>query len=238
MILSVDFDIIMAPSIQLYNDLVEPYNTCREQNWDFIEQERYLSKYLEYDKEIYNKINEILVEASKKVPVVYIGRDHSSILAAINTEAREGRLKLPATVYNIDHHHDIYYSEHQLDPIFKYHDPTCGCWVGYLERLKLLSKYAWINNDSSKLFYPLEPIGNNIVNKTYTGNIKTIEIPFEEIEMLYFCSSLPYIPKKYDELFLHTLKLILDEKGNDVIYYEGAYTRYANDFIREIIQGK
>ena len=54
----------------------------------------------------------------------------------------------------------------------------------------------------------------------------------------YFCSSLSYIPPQYDDLFLFTLKLLIEEKeknNGEIIYYNSSYNINVQDPIKELI---
>ena len=237
MILSIDFDIIMSPIIQLYNDLVTPYDN-RERNWDEIFYVRKIENLLSFDKEIYEKINKILLECFNQKKKIYIGRDHSSLLSVIAEYIKNKEINGPMEIINIDHHHDIYYNEDQIKNFTFYNYPCCGSWAGYLDNLNLLKKYYWINNSTSLDFFPLDN-RDFLLNNLEITNIKDFEISsYDNIDFIYFCSSLSYIPPQYDDLFLFTLKLLIEEKeknNGEIIYYNSSYNINVQDPIKELI---
>jgi|TARA_B110001454_G_scaffold200652_2_gene206449 hypothetical protein len=68
---------------------------------------------------------------------------HSDIVSVL-----KGHSKL--NVYNIDHHHDIYYDPRHL-LMFENGIVEENNWVGWLFRSQLIEKYHWIKNSDSEL---------------------------------------------------------------------------------------
>lgn len=129
-ILSIDFDIIMAPSIELYNNLVP------QLSWKQLKQLPYL-KSLNYDKDIYNKIINY-IKKYKKEDRIFI-KEHDEIVKFI-TE--------PCYLINIDHHHDCGYKKNgnQL---------SCANWLNYLFTNNLIiNNPIWFCDKNSGTEHP------------------------------------------------------------------------------------
>lgn len=108
-ILTIDFDIIMWPSIELYNHFV---NGDDDNMWD-IETDFPLLQYANADLELYYKLTNFLLKYKEKnIKFIFIN-SHDEILKYINS---------PSTMVNIDHHHDLGYEEYH----WQCKDLLCG----------------------------------------------------------------------------------------------------------------
>lgn len=135
-ILTIDFDIIMAPSIMIYNDLV-PKN-----NIDNLKQKSALYDCCKIDAIHYVRLTRLLLNLMNKIPKekIHFIHDHDTVTKYVDT---------PVRIFNIDHHHDFSYGI-ELD---KDHLEKLGCanWVRWLYEKNMLNNYVWINNDNSNL---------------------------------------------------------------------------------------
>lgn len=128
-IVSIDFDIIMAPSIEFYN------NNVRDRTLF----DNPLLKVCNADLEHYRRLTDWLIKNKKENNVIII-KSHERIVNYIDNP--------DDIVINIDHHHDLGYKflentcldESKID---------CGNWAEYLLSNKLIKKYIWINNENS-----------------------------------------------------------------------------------------
>ena len=129
-VISIDFDIVMAPSIEQYNNLVPKLS------WNDLKQLPYLSD-LNYDKDIYNKlINYINLYPKEKR--IFI-KEHDEIIKYI-TE--------PCYLINVDHHHDCGY-ENNGDKV------SCANWLNYLFINNLITDNPiWYCDRNSGLQHP------------------------------------------------------------------------------------
>lgn len=118
-IISIDFDIIMEPSIEQYNFMVPKLN------WTTLKQLPYLEE-LEYNKNFYNKIKEYIKKYPKNKKIFI--KEHDEIAKYITEKCY---------LINIDHHHDCGYKNNgsQL---------SCANWLGYLYNKQLIeNKPIW-----------------------------------------------------------------------------------------------
>lgn len=99
-VLTIDFDVIMWPSIELYNNMVD--GTI--DNLIEIEKDIPLIQYANADLQTYYKLTNYLLKAKeKKIQIEFIDT-HEKILNYI---------KKPCNLINIDHHHDLGYNDNQ-----------------------------------------------------------------------------------------------------------------------------
>ena len=191
-IVSIDFDIIMAPSIPLYNDKVPALS------WDALLEDPYM-KLLIIDPEHYSKIFKYIIHCSQflsKEQIHFI-EDHGQAVRYI-TE--------PCDLINIDHHHDLGYED--LNPQKDdSQSPTCANWVEYLQQQSLVHNYMWINNANS---IPKESMPFWTTIKDFRNiAIEDLPIPDE----LIICLSEPWVPYTYRPLF-YTLMDYCNDKYN------------------------
>lgn len=204
-IVTIDFDIIMAPCIDLYNNLVPNYSWENLLNF---EQMRLLTADLIH----YQKLTQWLVAIIKKLnkeDIVFI-EDHGQILKYLSTDEK-------LNIYNIDHHHDCGYDKDENKTIneLKLH---CGNWGLFLENMGIINNFYWINNDSS--FSP--PIDKQKVKylEYKLSNFNLFNLPTPD--KLIICLSEPWVPPMFRTLF-YTWLDILNEHYN---------TRFEIDFER------
>ena len=100
-ILSIDFDIIMAPDINLYNNLVSPSEDGMR-NITKLAEDHPLLQGCRADLGHYQRIVEILMNVIYGMGVedIRISYSHEDIKNVLNDLSN-------VTVYNIDHHHDL-----------------------------------------------------------------------------------------------------------------------------------
>ena len=179
-IVTIDFDIIMAPSINLYNNLVPSIS------WEKLEEDPYF-KLLKIDGIHYQKIVNYIIKCMFSISKerIHFIEDHGQAVRYI---------KEKCDLINIDHHHDIGYGEN-LDI---QEMPTCANWAYYLYKNNLINSYTWINNNNSEQISLEEKL--QIPTTTYdlhTFNLDSLKIPNE----LIICLSEPWTPPYIRPLF-------------------------------------
>ena len=178
-VLTIDFDIIMAPSILMYNHL-------SDLSWKVLIESSPQFALLQPDYIHYSRLTEYfwgLLELNSRDSLIFI-ENHGRIPHYL-----EGENKID--LINIDHHHDIRY--HDDDDIFSL---NCGNWVGYLIDNGRLNSYHWINNENSldcnietyKDFYTQETLKNSTL------------IP-DKYDKIFICLSEPWVPPYIRPLF-------------------------------------
>jgi len=206
-ILSIDFDIIMAPSIELYNELADETEDP-EELWKDLE--------VEYNFDLYNKVKcdedilyglvDLLKHFQDK-PLHFI----------INHEEIVDDLKKSPTyetdtynIYNIDFHHDFWYDEEAFEEILKTDEYYCGNWLGYLYLKRKLSSVTWFKALNS-VNLGIKPYGRNpcsITTESVRNLSKLKTIDFNEI---YIALSPQWVPPRF-VMYYNLIKRLLEKE--------------------------
>ena len=175
-IITIDFDIIMAPSIELYNHIV-----CAQISVNSIANCNSLMKYCNADLEIYKIISFYLFKLFEdlKEENIHFIFDHHQIWNYLEENTIYN-------VYNIDHHHDYGYPD--ANP-----ELYCGNWVLKMEESNKLNKYIWITDYSSDLF------PNEKYERILLSDIDLNDLP--KPDELIICASFQWIPEQFFPLF-------------------------------------
>ena len=183
-IVTIDFDIIMGPSIEVYNHFI-PY----EKTWD----ELMLNPQIALstgDYVHYQRILIWLLKMAKEMPKEnfhFIGEHHSILKFLDENEQYD--------IVNIDHHHDCGYADDE--GIYKTMDIDCTNWVAKAYDKGLVKRYTWLHNADSTLY---SPTAKRIIDfkfdlKNY--NLDMLPTPDE----IYICFSEIWIPPTLRPLF-------------------------------------
>lgn len=181
-IVTIDFDIVMAPSIDLYNNF-------SHSSWEERYERHPLLKLADADYIMYHKITQYLlwvVPQMKKEDIHFIA-NHQSILNYINNKAD------PIDIINIDHHHDIMYAE-GLEKL------TCGNWLAWIDKEFNLNSYLWVYDNNSRFPKPKDEKDKYKKKNflTYPDmDYKKYSIP----DKLIICLSGEWVPPQYKHLF-------------------------------------
>ncbi len=188
--LTIDFDIVMAPDIQLYNGLVPGIN------W------KELTKYpqlavLRPNCFIYTKLTNFLLKLIKNNPKFFLIQDHGMAAKIIEPFGS-------TNLINIDHHHDIAYKDgprasEQL---------TCANWVEWLYQKNLLENYYWICDKQSK------DCEFKVDFEYEKFLIEDFSLDFYNFDVVILCLSEPWVPPYVRDLF-YLWSDILKNNGYD-----------------------
>lgn len=203
-ILSIDFDIIMAPSIELYND-------STTKGWEFLESFPQMQS-LKLDAEHYKRLTQLVYLLFTRLPKEKIQfiEDHGRIVHYIN-QSQE-----PFHLINIDHHHDVgYHPDEEDEPL------NCGNWVRMLQPTML--SYTWVGNRNShypeKKEYQTFITDKNVLEEFDLNSLL-------DIDELYLCLSEPWVPSYFRPLFFSWLDFaVMTHEGYE---FEIDYTRCAD----------
>lgn len=183
-ILTIDFDIIMAPSIELYNDKVPKIS------WNELLTNPYM-KLTKIDSEHYQRLTILIFKYFQKLDKnkIHFIESHEEIIQYFDYEEKY-------TIINIDHHHDIGYSIEDIKRVSNIKG-TCANWVQYLYNKNCLNEYIWIHNINSKM--PDEKL-KDLLNIDYCLSQFDLNNLFTPDELV-ICLSSPWIPPEYTSLF-------------------------------------
>ena len=135
-IVSIDFDIIMAPSIELYNNIVGPNRW--EEDFIYNPQLALSQADLIHYKNLTNWLLDVVPQMDPSN--IHFIENHEDIVKYCDREC---------SITNIDHHHDIVYNKDEINIILPDDKLNCGNWVKYLFENNKLKYYHWINNGNS-----------------------------------------------------------------------------------------
>ncbi len=182
-ILTIDFDVIMGPSIELYNHLINEHFGVKEAK-DKINN---LLFYCDADLIIYSKLTTYLLQLYGCInPInVHFIYDHEQICNYLEKNKKYN-------IINIDHHHDYGYENNRSNLY-------CGNWVLKMEEKNLLNSYLWIGNSTSGLM----PKGKKKFINFYDCDLNSLQIP----DKLIICASFQWIPEQFHPLFYLWLQL-------------------------------
>jgi len=181
-IVTIDFDIIMAPSIELYNNFINE-EFCVE---DIAVQINDLIKYCNADLNKYSYISMYIFHLFNFLPQenIHFVFDHDQLYDYTSDEYQYN-------VINIDHHHDCGYPRANSDLY-------CGNWALKLEENNRLKEYLWLANETSSPF-PEELLNKEKFKTDIITNYNLFDIPTPDI--LVICASFAWIPTQFIPLF-------------------------------------
>lgn len=188
-ILSIDFDWIMEPCIEFYNDKATQSIALDEL--------LKLSPNI-YIKPDYQKFSTLVTYATNIAQTlpnaknVYFGVNHQEIISAIENiwDIKDKSYH----IYNIDHHHDCGYGVTTLQEINK-QGLTCGNWLAYCKNLK---SYTWINNKNSHIEMPDE-VFQKLSKYTFSSDINIIN--YINFDYIFVCASPGWVPSELSPLY-------------------------------------
>lgn len=192
-IVTIDFDIIMHPSLNLYNNLIDDENTIQSillanKDANFVPNS---------DLFLYDYLTEYVLKCLKRLPEnrVFFIDDHNDVLDLFEEEnfPRE-----EFNVINIDFHHDIAYDDEDVEHMIE--EADCGNWVKYLfENNPKFKQYVWVKSEES-LEYEPEWIFKKRVN---VHDIKKYNLDSlaKTTDYLFLCRSPEWVPLKEQQLY-------------------------------------
>lgn len=191
-VVTIDFDIIMAPSIMFYNDKVPGVP------WDDLLKDPHY-QLLTIDANHYQKIVSYLTKCIKILPKenIHFIEDHGRIAHFITTPNSK--------VINIDHHHDLGYGKREDDdrPADMIH---CANWAKILHDKGFIKSYLWVNNSNSS--QPFSENNDNNYDWMTTKDFRELDIDELPIpDELILCLSEPWVPYAYRPLFYALMDL-------------------------------
>lgn len=202
-ILSIDFDIIMYPCINLYNGDIDGDDNPIEL-WKQLEEDYQFENYniLTYDTSVLLELAKLIHYNKEQGKPIYYIDEHQHIVDKIKKDNDYDESTYD--IYNVDFHHDLWYSAEDILDIKENDGYHCGCWIGYLYFNKKLSSITWLK----------APNSDGLELKTYGGTLdlktlrirefdKLYDIDFDEV---YFCLSPQWVPQKY-KIFYDLIKV-------------------------------
>ena len=187
-IVTIDFDIIMEPSIEWYN------TKALMINWDNLKMDPIANSF-QADLIHYHRLTAWLINQTKKLrsdQIIFI-QNHSQLVDYIDSnEFYE--------ITNIDHHHDIGYVDRSEE-----NNCCIGCsnWVGALFDKRILNKYSWLNNVNSDT-YDLKSEYPTYITHLANYDLNNLKDP----DLIIICLSPEWVPPQYRVLFFTWIEIL------------------------------
>ena len=183
-IVTIDFDIIMRPSIESYNYFINEEGCGIDQ----LEEEFLHFQNCQADLSIYKLLTDFILNVESEK--IFFISSHKDILQFVNDSV---------DLINIDHHHDLGYSNENYSEVFEI---SCGNWVEQLYREDKLKSYTWIHNQNSlPLIGDQAKIDNDLILSDENEMKKYLNNLAQHTDSLIICSSFPWVPSIYRPLF-------------------------------------
>lgn len=203
-VLSIDFDIIMAPDIALYNPMVHPGPDGKSVTVDDLMKDFPMLNGCRADLNHYHKIFSYLLDNIKHLNVkdIRIAFNHEDIKYLLD-ECSD------AHVYSIDHHHDLGYPRRGPEGPEKEDFCTCANWGDYYFRQGIITDFTWIKNNNSDE----SPEYKNNPN-VHMVNLQEFDLnSLPKMDKLFMCLSPEWTASSYFPLFYILLDVINSQKG-------------------------
>lgn len=203
-ILSIDFDIIMAPDIPLYNQFVRGTNgQGKNVTLETLCSDFPMLNHCRADLNHYQKIVTYLLGIIKDVEEknIRVAFSHEDIKYMLDESS-------DVHVFNIDHHHDLGYpvpeeEKERADKIC-----TCANWGDFYFRNGTITKFTWLKNANSDE----HPIYKEDERVTILNLIDFDLNTLPPIDKIFLCLSPEWVSNTYTPLFYLILDLINSQK--------------------------
>ena len=185
-IVTIDFDIIMHPSIDIYNDSDLTVD-------EFLLKHESTLGWMAADLELYRELtNFILSFDYDKIKFIY---DHHDIVEEIENITEKIEL------YNIDYHHDIGYNDKVWT--IKLQDYDEGNWVRKLWENNKLKSYTWLrhynSSDVSEKDKKFLTDKHFLIDESFIKAYMLDDL--KDADELYISRSSPWVPSYYIHLY-------------------------------------
>lgn len=222
-VLSIDMDFLMGPCINLYNDCAGNEEFHKGNYWEQLNIIRGIDKHLSYDENKLVLIIELLATQLRKLSEdkFFFAEEHDMILEHLCREDNKNEI---FDIYNLDHHHDIYYAPEQKSEVDRFDFACLANWVYYLGKNEKINKYYWVRNENSMAF-PFEELREltfPVDTDTYYRDLERL-ISEVDFDYVFICRSSEYFPDKYNYLFDALLAMARAVKGWDYAVWNKPY---------------
>ncbi len=203
-VLSIDMDYIMGPSIQLYNDCSCEDDFRAGSFWEKVNRLRGIEPFLTYDEKKYVFLLKLLVKNLRRLEkrAVFFAEEHDMILELLAGGDKKDEI---FEIYNLDHHHDLFYNPRQKEEVDRFNFASLASWAYYLGKNDKLAKYYWIHNENSQYIDAgaIRELDFPVDFDTYTEKYEELlNIGFDYV---FVCHSSEYLPPKFNHLFASLL---------------------------------
>lgn len=191
-ILSIDFNYIMSSCIKLYRHF------CGEDitNWDVIENELGIERFLCYDGEVLKQLAALIRRNAINGSKICTMEHHREIVDIINKRSSESE---KVDITNIDWGHDIAENKEDVEQTISFDRYSNTNWVGYLQAKGKLGTYTWIKASNS-IMLPEELVNKFDIRFGIGGKTHIVSLP-DDFDAVCVSFSPTQVPYKYKHLF-------------------------------------
>ena len=207
-ILTIDFDIVMYPCLQIYNDYVSG-NANPTENWEYLKRERGIEPFMRYDAKTLMLIGRIInKQRNVHNAHFFVCSEHQEVVDNLKLSDTFNEDKFD--IVNIDFHHDIWYRPEDKNILLSFDDYNCSNWLGYLILKEKTESVQWYGAHNSSNFFDNEYKNGELPYTRYRlDELSELEnIAFDEV---YFVLSPQWVPYEFCHLF--DLIINLTDKG-------------------------
>lgn len=183
-LVTIDFDVIMAPSIEWYNRMAP------ELDWDTLARDRdpFIQNF-NADLTHYSRLTQWLLYQAHRLPkekIVFI-QGHDRLINYVDMNEKY-------EIINIDHHHDLGYDR----PGYVENYETVGCanWGGILYKKQIVDNFTWLHNTNSDI---------KSIKPQYSAAKRELLAEYDlsqlKPDIIIVCFSPEWIPPNYRSLF-------------------------------------
>lgn len=208
-ILTIDFDIIMYPCLQIYNDHVAG-NMNATETWNQLKQERGVEPFIHYDARTLLELGKIIHHHVMQGTSLTVCNEHQEVVDILKKS--ETYEQDTFSITNVDFHHDIWYRPEDKTILTNFADYNCSNWLGYLILNQKTDEVIWYKAYNSHIFRDAEyhqEIFKSIHRLDELDNL--MEESFDEI---YFVLSPQWVPYEFHHLF--NLIVALSNNGDEI----------------------
>jgi hypothetical protein len=205
-ILSIDLDIIMHPSIDLYNEEIFA-DEDPDELWKDLEETYHYQEHstLSYDEKTVLELAK-LIHKNKSKPFHFI-TSHEEIVTILKNSPTYNQENY--NLVNIDFHHDLWYTEEDFPYIVKEDGYDCTNWLGYLYLKKKIAQMTWMKAPNSSK-PNLKIYGGKFQLNTLTLR-EFFRLEEQDFDEVFVCLSPQWIPPQH-RFFYEIFKLIVSKE--------------------------
>lgn len=203
-VLSIDFDIIMAPDIALYNPLIRAGAESESVSLEKLCNDFPALRSCRADLNHYHKIVSFIINHTSHLQVddIRVAFNHEDIKHMLNNEKE-------VHVFSIDHHHDLGYPIPNEEKEEYNSLCTCANWGDFYFRNGTICDFTWIKNVNSD--EPIDYANDSRVKMVNLADFDLNTLP--KIDKMFLCLSPEWTSSMYFPLFYIILDLINNQKG-------------------------
>lgn len=188
-VLTIDFDIIMAPGINSYNKDIP---ACSIEELALKNKEiEYQSKLVDFS--LFQRLTLMLLKIFSNIDKekIHFIEHHDQLYQILQDKEQ-------IDLTNIDFHHDIAYLDADKDQTKFIDEVYCGNWVKAMKERGIIRSYTWVTTINSE---PIDPNNIEFLNHQYDIESWLNSKSNYDYDEVFICLSPPWVPHPVHHLF-------------------------------------